>query len=613
MRSNKANILLVDDQPSNLLALEAILEGLGQNLVRVNCGEEALRRLLDQDFAVILMDVKMPGMDGIETAAIIRERDRSQHTPIIFLTAVERSEVQMFKGYQLGAVDYLFKPPQPEVLRSKVAVFVELHRKTEQIRRQAEELREKERREMERHLAEEKQRWEMERLREEAERERKSAEALKEADRRKDEFLAMLAHELRNPLAPILNALHLIREYGPPPGSSEGAVGGPGGTRFDREALDTAREIVERQVKHMARLIDDLLEVSRINSGKIKLQRERVELANLLNRAVESARPLIRSRRQELVIALPPRPVRLYADPTRLEQVFSNLLNNAAKYTPEGGHIWLTAESRGAEEQRSKADDEKGLSSAATLLCSPSPLLPLSSAGEVVVTVRDDGIGIPEDMLEQIFELFAQVDRSLSSSSQWGLGIGLALVRTLVDMHGGSVKAFSAGSNQGSEFVVRLPTLAMTDPADSAPAANPAPVCPSARRTRILVVDDSRDATQTLAMLLRIKGHDVHTAHDGAEALDVARQQEPEVVFLDIGLPHMDGYEVASRLRQEPVTRDAYLVAMTGYGQEEDRQRSREAGFDCHLVKPVDPEDLQPLLEHREQILAPRPRAPRGA
>src|SRR5262245_17594552 len=327
MPSDKASILLVDDQTSNLLALEAILEGLGQNLVRANSGEEALRRLLDQDFAVILMDVKMPGLDGIETAALVRERDRCKHTPIIFLTAFERSEVQMFKGYQLGAVDYLFKPLQPEVLRSKVAVFVELHSKTEQVRRQAERLRESERREMEQRLAEEKQRWEMERLREEAERERKSAEMLKEADRRKDEFLAMLAHELRNPLAPILNSLHLIREH-----------------RDNREALDMARDIVERQVKHMARLIEDLLDVSRINSGKIKLQRERIELADLIHRAVESVAPLIGSRRHDLAVTLPPQPVFLFADSTRLEQVFSNLLNNAAKYTPEGGHIWLTAE-----------------------------------------------------------------------------------------------------------------------------------------------------------------------------------------------------------------------------------------------------------------------------
>ena len=557
----KANILLVDDQPSNLLALEAILEDLGQNLVRATSGEEALRRLLDSDFAVILMDVKMPGLDGIETAAIIRERDRSQHTPIIFLTAFERSEVEIFKGYRLGAVDYLFKPPQAEVLRSKVSVFVELHLKTEQVREQAERLRESAGREHLRALAEERQRWEMDRLREEAAREKKVAETLKEADRRKDEFLAMLAHELRNPLAPLLNAAHLVQ------GSD------------DRETLAAAGEIIERQVRHMARLIDDLLDVSRINSGKIQLRKETVDLADVVKRSVESVAPLMKARRHELAVTLSPTPVRLYADPTRLEQVLSNLLNNAAKYTPEGGHIALEVETP-------------------------------KSPGEVSIVVRDDGLGIPEDMLERVFDLFTQVERSLSSVSQWGLGIGLALVRTLVEMHGGSVRAFSAGPGKGSVFIVRLP-LGTRDErrspnagqgaaAASASAAHVSPL-------RILVVDDSRDAAAMLSLFLRGLGHEVHLAHDGPMALEAAREHRPDVVLLDIGLPHVDGYEVARRLRQEPDTREAFLVAMTGFGQEEDRRRSREAGFDQHLVKPVDPNELQKLLGHR----APTASAPR--
>jgi CheY-like chemotaxis protein len=231
-----------------------------------------------------------------------------------------------------------------------------------------------------------------------------------------------------------------------------------------------------------------------------------------------------------------------------------------------------------------------------------------------VVAIRDDGVGIPENMLERIFDLFAQVDRSLSSASQWGLGIGLALVRTLVDMHGGSVKASSAGPDKGSEFTVQLPIAEVgfaREDARGGPTPKSQLQQPTSRR--ILVVDDSRDAAQTLALLLRIKGYEVRTAHDGREALDVARQQQPEVVFLDIGLPHLDGYAVAAQLRRDPATRDAYLVAMTGYGQEEDRRRSREAGFDHHLVKPVDPDDLQQLLHRREMVLTPAPRAPRGA
>jgi signal transduction histidine kinase len=540
----KANILLVDDQASNLLALEAILEDLGQNLVRATSGEEALRRLLDDDFAVILMDVKMPDLDGIDTAALIRERERSAHTPIIFLTAFERSEVEVFKGYRLGAVDYLFKPPQPEVLRSKVAVFVELYLKTEQVREQAEQLRQSER-----------QRWEMERLREEAAREKKIADTLKEIDRRKDEFLAMLAHELRNPLAPLLNAAHLVQASNSP------------------ETLAAAGEIIERQVRHMARLIDDLLDVSRINSGKIQLRKERVILTDVVKRAVESVDPLMRARRHELTVSLPPEPVRLNADPTRLEQVLSNLLNNAAKYTPEGGHIVLEV--------------------------APPTL------AEVVLVVRDDGVGIPENMLERIFDLFAQLGRSLNSTSQWGLGIGLALVRTLVGMHGGSVRAFSEGPGKGSRFVVRLPltdkvSLKPEAPAHGSESAALNGAAEPGESLRVLVVDDSRDAAETLALLLRGLGHEVHTAYDGPSALEAAREQRPDVVLLDIGLPHMDGYEVATQLRQQPDTRAVLLVAMTGFGQEQDRQRSLAAGFDHHLVKPVDPVELQKLLARRE-------------
>jgi signal transduction histidine kinase len=545
----KANVLLVDDQPGNLLALEAILEDLGQNLVRASSGEHALRRLLDVDFAVILLDVQMPGLDGFETAALLRERERSRGTPIIFLTAFERTDREVFKGYSLGAVDYLFKPIVPEVLRSKVSVFVDLFLKTEQVKRQAEQLRLSERRELERRAAEQKQAWELERLRREAAREKKAAEQLAEADRRKDEFLAMLAHELRNPLAPILNAVHLLRLPG-----ANGA------------AAQCARDIVERQVRHMARLIDDLLDVSRINRGKIQLRKEAVELAAVVSRAVETTTPLLSSRNHELVVALPPEPVWLEADPTRLEQVLANLLNNAAKYTEPGGYVWLTAECEGAE---------------------------------VVIRVRDTGVGIPPDQLDAVFGLFTQLDRSLASPSQWGLGIGLALVRTLVQMHGGSVNASSAGPGQGSEFVVRLPVL--RGPVRQAAANQP----PARARTgdkglRVLVVDDNRDSAESIAMFLELAGHAVRLAHDGPAALEAAAAFHPDVVLLDIGLPHLNGYEVARRLRAQVGSREAFLVALTGYGQPEDQRRSREAGFDRHLVKPIEPDQLTDLLARAE-------------
>jgi signal transduction histidine kinase len=545
----KANVLLVDDQPSNLLALEAILEPLDLNLVKAQSGIEALKRLLDEDFAIILLDVQMPGMNGFEAAELIRARDRSRHVPIIFITGVYRTDVEMFKGYEVGAVDYLFKPILPEVLRSKVNVFAELFRKTEMVKRQQARLRESERREHERALAQEKQNWEMEQLRIEAAREKRMVEELAEADRRKDEFLAMLAHELRNPLAPIQNALALMKMYECPP------------------EIEAAREIVERQSRQMARLVDDLLDVSRISRGKIQLRQEPVRLGCVVERAVESTQPILTALNHRLTLSLPSEPVWLFADPTRLEQVLANLLNNAAKYTEPGGQIHLSA-----EVARGEGDPP----------------------GEVIVRVRDTGIGIEPDKLELIFGLFTQVGRSLNSSSQWGLGIGLALVRTLVEMHGGKVTAFSEGLGKGSEFVVRLPLL--REQKKERQAEMPRASGVNGRPLRILVVDDNQDAAESLALLLGLQGHKVRTAVDGPAALEIARNFHPNVILLDIGLPKMDGYQVARRLREDERMRDVFLAAMTGYGQDEDRRRTRDAGFDCHLVKPVDPETLEDLL-----------------
>jgi signal transduction histidine kinase len=528
------NILLVDDQPNNLVALEALLSPLGQNLVKAQSGAEALRCLLEQDFALILLDVQMPGMDGFETAALIRERGRSRHTPIIFLTAYAHSDGQLFQGYSLGAVDFLIKPIVPEVLRSKVGVFVELHRKTEEVQRQAELLRQKEQEEHERRLVEERHRWEVERLRQEAAVEQ-------EANRRKDEFLAMLAHELRNPLAPIVHGLSILR------------LGGNG------EAGVQAREMIERQVRHLTRLVDDLLDVSRITRGKIELRKEPVELAGAVHRVVEATRPIVEKQALRLDIALPAEPVCVLADPVRLEQILANLVNNAAKYTDPGGHIWLTAEVKG---------------------------------GEVSVSVRDTGIGMPPEILPRVFELFTQADTALDRS-RGGLGIGLTLVSSLVRMHGGRVEARSAGPGRGSEFIVRLPVLRAPFP-EAQPAAEPGPP-PSVSR-KLLVVDDNVDAAQSLAMLLTLEGHQVEVAHDGPAALAAAESFKPDVVLLDIGLPGMSGLEVGQRLREQRGRDGLLLIAMTGFGQEDDRRRSLEAGFDCHLVKPVNTPDLLRLL-----------------
>ncbi len=372
-------------------------------------------------------------------------------------------------------------------------------------------------------------------------------ERLVEADRRKDEFLAMLAHELRNPLAPLRNASHLLQQPG-----------------LDRPAVERAGAMMGRQVQQLGRLVDDLLDLSRIARGKMELRRERVDLREVARRAADVSRPLAEARRHELTVSLPGAPVPVLADPARLEQVLTNLLNNAARYTPEGGRIWLTAEVEG---------------------------------GGVVVSVRDTGIGIPPGMLPHIFGLFAQVGRA-EERAGGGLGIGLSLVKSLTEMHGGSVEARSEGPGRGSEFVVRWPLPAEQPPAgvnappDNAPAA--------VRALRVLVVDDNADAAESLAMLLRLWGHDVAVAQDGPAALRTAAARPPEVALLDIGLPGMDGYELARLLRQQPGPGRAVLVALTGWGQEEDRRRAREAGFDHHLVKPVDLSALQGLLAQAE-------------
>jgi two-component system CheB/CheR fusion protein len=375
--------------------------------------------------------------------------------------------------------------------------------------------------------------------------ERKRAEEeLRLADRRKDEFLAMLSHELRNPLAPILNAVEILTHAAP----------------TDQDVMAKYRTVIARQVQHMKRLLDDLLDVSRVSQGKIQLQKQRVELGALLLQAVEVSRPLIAERRQKLSLALEGKCLAVDADPTRIVQVFANLLNNAAKYTDQGGHITLSV----------SVENE-----------------------EAVISVRDDGTGMSPELLARAFDLFVQETRSLDRA-QGGLGIGLTMVRTLVKMHGGSVRAFSEGPGHGSEFVVQLP-LAV------APAATPVPrEAPISAKIgtgsalRVLVVDDNADAALALQHLLKLLGHDVMVARDGPTALTVASAQRPDLVLLDIGLPGMDGYAVAARLREAGHDKAA-LVALTGYAQDEDLRRSSRAGFDRHMVKPVDVAALRRL------------------
>lgn len=371
---------------------------------------------------------------------------------------------------------------------------------------------------------------------------KRSEEALREADRSKNDFVATLAHELRNPLAPVRNAAQILSLQGP------------------RTAeVSWALEVIDRQMGQMTRLIDDLMDVSRITRNKLELRKRRIDLTEVVRSAVETSRPLLEAQRHELSIDLPRQPILLDADVTRLAQALSNLLNNAAKYTPPGGQVRIHVEHRD---------------------------------GEAVVVVSDTGVGIRRDMLPHVFEMFTQV-RGSEGTSHGGLGIGLTLVRRLVEMHGGTVEAESAGPGQGSVFTLRLPALGevgleLTEPVEQEEA--------TATTKRILVVDDNRDSATSLGMLLQMVGNEVRTAYDGVEALEVAEELRPDVVLLDIGMPRIDGYEVARRIRRRPWGEDVVLVAITGWGQEDDRRQSQEAGIDHHLVKPVDPPALMKLL-----------------
>jgi signal transduction histidine kinase len=526
---HQVNILLVDDQPGKLLAYEAMLEPLGERLIRANSGREALDLLLRNEVTVVLMDVSMPELDGFELAEIIRGHPRYRKTAIIFVSAVHITDVDRLKAYASGAVDYISVPVIPEILRAKVSIFIELYRKT----RESEQLtRELEQRVQERTAA----------LEESMGKEVQLSEQLRQADRRKDEFLALLAHELRNPLAPMRNAIGILAKK----------------PTLDNE-VEWCRAVLDRQTAQLARLVDDLLDVSRITQGKINLQLDQVDLAATIQEAIEVSQPLISARRHLLRVAESESTVLIDGDRARLIQVFGNLLNNAAKYQLDGGQIDLTMRTEGAW---------------------------------AVVSVADRGIGIAPEMASRIFELFSQGERA-PDKAEGGLGIGLSLVKTLVGMHGGRIEVNSAGGGSGAEFIVYLPVaVRAVAPSGGRFQRSSSVEAPS---RRILLVDDNEDAADSLAMLLRLVGHEVSVAHDGPRALEIATAERPTFVLLDIGLPGMDGYEVCRRLRQLGLA-ESRIIAMTGYGQDRDRLRSKEAGFDRHAVKPVEIDGLLSIL-----------------
>ena len=525
---DKPKILVVNDDANSLFALTSLLgqwaEQEHYEVLAARSGQDALRQVLMHDFAVILLDVNMPGMDGFETAEAIHQRARSADIPIIFITAFLADELDRLKAYQRGAVDFLFTPVIPQVLHAKISVFVALAMKNEELKTQARQLSQRttELTSTNRRL-----------VREMAER-----QVVERQNHAKDEFLAMLGHELRNPLSAISSAASLI---GLPGVSADGVA--------------RARKIIQRQSQHLGRIVDDLLDLSRAMSGKIRLARAPLDLAALVANSLETYRTTGRSTDYELVQDLDPGWVD--GDATRLEQITSNLLDNALKYTPPGGRI----------EVRTWTEND-----------------------EVVLSVRDSGVGIAPDLLPHVFDIFVQGSSTLDRA-QGGLGIGLSLVRRLAELHDGGIGAESKGPGGGSTFTLRLPRIEHVP--EEAPAA--APASEEAKPT-VLLIEDNDDGREMMAMMLACYGYPVQHAADGLQGLELAARSQPELALVDIGLPGLDGYEVARRLRAAPATRDIKLIALTGYGSADDLQRVLEAGFDLHLVKPVDIDQLMQVI-----------------
>jgi signal transduction histidine kinase/DNA-binding response OmpR family regulator len=687
----RSSILIVDDRLDKRVVFRTILEELDQNIVTASSGEEALRWLLDNEAAVILLDVNMPGMDGLETAELIRSRRKSAHTPIIFITAFA-DEMHTARGYSLGAVDYILSPVVPNILRSKVKALVQLHRLTAEVKKRSDERVALVKEQAARSMAEESQRrasflaeatqvmassLDVDTIlkgasglvvpfladygavilvgEDGAVRGRKSSavagwdhylgshhsgfdallaqqqalaikrgahevcdrltrvptdgdavddspggqvhafplitrgkargvlllalgpssrrltgqdlmladslagraasaldncllyEEIQNADRRKNEFLATLSHELRNPLAPMRAALHMLRSQ-----------------PVDILKAQNLLETMDRQVVQMTRLVEDLLDISRITRGVIELRRETIDVAQELRNALDSCQGPIEFGRHEVTVDLPPESLHVVADRVRMQQILENVILNAVKYTDPGGRLKVSA-------QRELA--------------------------EIVIRVQDNGIGIPRDKLQQVWDLFVQVDDSPERARK-GLGIGLALVKDLVKRHGGSVEAQSEGLGKGSTFVLRLPRAVGHDMVANEPRIGNAPGAaevPGGSK-RVLIVDDNVDAAETLAMMLQLLGQQTRQAHEGNGALKAAQEYNPDVIFMDIGLPGLSGHEVVTRMRKDLGMNSAYIIALSGYGTEEDRRKSFYAGFDSHLVKPLDPAELPAIL-----------------
>jgi signal transduction histidine kinase len=537
-KTEKPKILVVNDDAASLLALTSLLdlwaEETNYEVMAARSGQEALRQVLLHDFAVILLDVNMPGMDGFETAEAIHQRVRSADIPIIFVTAFLADEIDRLKAYQRGAADFLFTPVIPQILHAKVSVFVALAVKNEELKRQAQKLSQRT--------------TELTATNKRLTREMEERQAAERKNHAKDEFLAMLGHELRNPLSAISSAASLIGLNGAGP-----------------ETLGRAKVIIQRQSQHLSRIVDDLLDLSRAMSGKILLSRQPLEVAALVNACLDTFKATGRTGSYEINVDLTTGWVD--GDPTRLEQIATNLIDNALKYTPPGGKIDIGV----------THDDD---------------------SNEVLLTVRDTGVGIAEDLLPHVFDVFVQGSISIDRS-QGGLGIGLSLVRRLVELHGGSVTAQSAGTSQGSTFIIRLPRT-HAGVSDAPRAANGI----DSSKPTVLLIEDNEDGREMMATMLGVYGYSVQQAADGLQGVQMAHAGRPDVALVDIGLPGIDGYEVARRLRRDAATQGIKLIALTGYGLAEDQRRVLDAGFDMHLVKPVDINNLLDAINNATQAVA---------
>jgi signal transduction histidine kinase len=549
----KVNVLLVDDHPENLVALEAIIHPLGQNLVSAVSGEHALRCLLDQDFAVILLDVQMVGMDGFETAALIRQRERSRYTPIIFLTAFSDNEALISKGYALGAVDYLLKPIDPMILTSKVSVFVDLYKKNIEVRRQAEQLVAKN----------------LEILHAEAA--RQQAET---ANRMKDEFLAIVSHELRTPLNSILGWSQLLLNR-----------------KLDEAKTTQALQIIARNAKSQAQLVEDILDVSGLMQGKIRLDLQAVDAIAVIDSVVTSVQPLLAGKSLQLETQLHPSAQMIQADPERLRQIIWNLVTNAIKFTPVGGQITVTL-----SVERSQ---------------------PSTHPKFAQLQVIDTGIGIAADLLPHIFDYFRQADSS-STRAQGGLGLGLAIVSQLVALHHGRIVAESAGAGQGSTFTVYLP-LALTQQENWETTATGMKTETNGQTildwVQVLLVEDHDDNRALIQFVLEQTGAKVTAVACAEAALSVLEQTTPDILISDIAMPETDGYQLIRQIRAQEqhsektgYSKRVHLpaIALTAYAKSEDAAQALASGFQAHLAKPVDAtvliNTIMQLLNDRQNL-----------